>query len=58
MGNNYLYGGTKRDDSAAMKAANQELLGLVTMSHAVKDLDLVNGDAKIRFPLFMLIDYR
>lgn len=46
----WLYGGKRRDDAAAMKAASNELLGL---SSFIK----CNSTNTIRFPLMALIDY-
>lgn len=46
----WLYGGKRRDDGAAIKAASNELLGL---SSFVK----CNSNNIIRFPLMSLIDY-
>jgi hypothetical protein len=46
----WLYGGKRRDDGAAMKAASNELLGL---SAFIK----CNSSNAIRFPLMSLIDY-
>ena len=46
----WLYGGKRRDDAAAMKAASNELLGL---SSFIK----CNSTNSIRFPLMALIDY-
>lgn len=46
----WLYGGKRRDDAAAMKAASNELLGL---SSFIK----CNSTNNIRFPMMALIDY-
>lgn len=46
----WLYGGKRRDDAAAMKAASNELLGL---SSFIK----CNATNNIRFPMMALIDY-
>jgi hypothetical protein len=56
----FLYGGPKRDDGAAMKVANHELKSLSWLMQTAQYLSGQFSSLKIKicFPLMTIIDYR